>query len=117
MVEGTVALADTLGAHLDLVRALLARHVEYIHVAHAQDGLQGEGRLAYAGLATQQDDAAGHNASTQYTVELAVVGVDAWVFLGGDVAESQGMAVALAHAAVGIECLRCRLGGGGARIG
>ena len=70
---------EALGAHLELVGALLAADVEHALVGQCQHGLQRQRGLAYAGFAAQQNDAAGHQPAAQDTVQLLVVHVDARV--------------------------------------
>ena len=46
-----VVVTDALGAHLQLVGALLTAHIEYVAVGHVEYGLKGERAFADAGLA------------------------------------------------------------------
>ena len=58
------AAQQTLGSHLELMRAFLSADVEYALVGNVEDGLQGESALSDARFASEQHDAALDQASS-----------------------------------------------------
>ena len=86
-----VVTAEPIGAHLQLVGALLAADVENLLLRQAEHGLQRQRTLADAWFTAQQHDAARHEPATQHTVQLFVVHVDARVVVVRYVAEPESL--------------------------
>ena len=87
--EVVVIPAQPIGAHFQLVGALLTADIENLLFRQAEHRLQGQCTLANARFATQQHDAARHQTTTEHAVQLFVVHVDARVIMVGDVLQLQ----------------------------
>ena len=70
-------VGDTVGPHLQLAAAFLARDVEHLLVGKAQDSLQHEGRLSDSRFASDQRKRSFHQPSSEHPVQLFIVHVDA----------------------------------------
>ena len=83
-----VAVRYAVSPHLELMCAFLAADVENLPLRHVHYRLQGQRALSDAGVASDEGDASRHESSSEDAVELSVMRVDAWLGLGGNIAEA-----------------------------
>ena len=81
--------AQPVGAHLDLLRRLLARHIQHRpdRVGHHGRDFQEQGRLADAGVPADEHQRTGHDAAAQHAVEFLQRDAIARVAVDVDVAQ------------------------------
>ena len=85
-----LAAAEPLGAELHLRDRLLAGHEQRAPLARDRgERAQQQRRLAYAGLAAEQDERRRHETAAEHAVELGHAGADPGGFLDLDVDEAQ----------------------------
>ena len=73
----SLAVDDSVCPQLQLPGALLPTHIEHLHPSQTQHRLQNQRRFANAWLATQQRHATRHQSTTQHTIQLTVLHIDA----------------------------------------
>ena len=68
--------AQTIPAHLDLLRGFFTRDVEHrrITLLKPMQGLKHQGGFPDTGIAADQDDRSGHDAAAEHTVEFGQAG-------------------------------------------
>ena len=82
---------EAVGAHLDLLLALLAADIEDATVGNRKGCLKKQRRLADTRLSAKQQQRAWHYAASKYPVELATSGRDALGLAGRDILNQFGL--------------------------
>jgi hypothetical protein len=76
--------------------AFFTAYVKRAQFGHVQSRLQQQGAFANAGIAAQQDQRAGHHATAQHAVKLAVAEAGTWATFGGNILNGHGPLFGLA---------------------